>query len=94
LSFQNLGDKDVRNYIGDLLDLSRHWHVAKMALQYELGIYPNGDNIDYIAHSFTVKNARSCLAMARYGKKAQESVKRAMHKMKKNKLKSGRFAKP
>ena len=31
--------------------------------------------------------------MARYGKKSQESVKRAMEKMKKGKLKSGRSGK-
>ncbi len=31
--------------------------------------------------------------MAKYGKKAQKSVKRAMHKMKRGKLKSGRSGK-
>ncbi|OGG49674.1 hypothetical protein A2763_03265 [Candidatus Kaiserbacteria bacterium RIFCSPHIGHO2_01_FULL_54_36] len=31
--------------------------------------------------------------MARYGKKAQEKVKRAMHEMKRGKLKSGRSGK-
>ena len=31
--------------------------------------------------------------MARYGKKAQKSVKRAMHKRKKGKLKSGKSGK-
>lgn len=32
--------------------------------------------------------------MAKYGKKASESVKDAMHKMKKGKLKSGKSKKP
>ena len=32
--------------------------------------------------------------MARYGKKAQESVKEAMHKRKRGTLKSGRSGKP
>jgi len=32
--------------------------------------------------------------MAKYGKKSQESVKKAMHKMKKGKLKSGKSKKP
>lgn len=33
------------------------------------------------------------LEMARYGKKAQDTVEKAMHKMKKGKLKSGRSGK-
>jgi hypothetical protein len=32
--------------------------------------------------------------MAKYGKASQESVKKAMHKMKKGKLKSGKSKKP
>jgi hypothetical protein len=40
-----------------------------------------------------LKNERGDIVMPKYGKKAQSKVKRAMHEMKRGKLKSGRSGK-